>query len=308
MPVCEPSDREFVGYGENPPHAAWPGDARIAVNFVLNVEEGSEYSIGDGDGRSESALTEISASRVQTGDRDLSAESMYEYGARAGFWRIARLFKSRGLPLTAFVCALALERNPAIARFLREQDWDICCHGYRWIELYKLQREEERIQIEKAVASMERTLGVRPSGWYSRYAASVNTRELLVEEGGFLYDSDSYADDLPYWVKVNDKNQLVVPYSLVTNDAKLVNGLTDGETFFMLLRDAFDTLYEEGADRPKMMSVGIHPRILGQPARISGLRRFIDHVQAHDRVWICRRLDIAKHWVERFAIPAVRAP
>jgi peptidoglycan/xylan/chitin deacetylase (PgdA/CDA1 family) len=232
---------------------------------------------------------------------------MYEYGARAGFWRIARLFKSRGVPLTAFVCALALERNPAIARFLREQDWDICCHGYRWIEHYKLQREEERIQIRKAIETLERTLGARPAGWYSRYAASVNTRELLLEEGGFLYDSDSYADDLPYWVKVKDKNQLVVPYSLVTNDAKLVNGLTDGDTFFTLLRDAFDTLYEEGADRPRMMSVGIHPRILGNPARIAGLRRFIEYVQAHDQVWICRRLDIAKHWAERFAVPAFRA-
>jgi putative urate catabolism protein len=299
--------RDFIGYGENPPHADWPGGARIAVNFVLNVEEGAEYSIADGDGRSESALTEVAAPRVPIGDRDLGAESMYEYGARAGFWRLARLFTERKLPLTVFACALAIERNPEIAALLRRQDWDVCCHGMRWIEHYKLERDAERAEIRKAMASLEQTLGQRPLGWYSRYAPSLNTRELLIEEGGFVYDSDSYADDLPYWVRVKDRNHLVVPYSLVTNDAKLVNAVTDGETFFSILRDAFDTLYAEGGERPKMMSIGMHPRILGHPARTAGLRRFLDHVQAHEHVWICQRLEVARHWTKRFVVQAVKA-
>ena len=297
----EPINRDFVGYGETPPHAEWPNAARIALNFVLNVEEGAEYSIGDGDGRSESALTEVSAARVPEGQRDLAAESMYEYGSRAGLWRIVRLFREQNLPLTTFVSALALERNPEAARCIRDQDWDVCCHGYRWIEHFRLPLEDERLQISMAVASLEKTLGQRPSGWYSRYAPSTNTRALVSEEGGFLYDSDSYADDLPYWVRVRDTNHLVVPYSLITNDAKLVSAITNSETYFSLLRDAFDTLYFEGAHRPRMMSVGIHSRILGHPARIAGLRRFIDYVHTHERVWICRRVDIARHWIERFA-------
>ncbi len=301
------ADRDFIGYGENPPHAEWPGGARIAVNFVINIEEGAEYSIGDGDGQSESSLTEVAAPRVPAGDRDLAAESMYEYGARAGVWRLVRLFRSSGLPLTAFACALALERNPDIAKVIRQQDWDVCCHGFRWIEHYRLGRDEERGQIAKAVASLEQTIGQRPVGWYSRYAPSINTRELLVQEGGFTYDSDSYADDLPYWLKVNDRNHLVIPYSLVTNDAKLVNAFTDGDSFFRILRDAFDTLYAEGLERPKMMSVGMHPRILGHPARTAGLRKFLDHVQSHEKVWICRRLDIARHWAEHFAVPVEQA-
>jgi allantoinase len=307
MPMRSKTDRDFLGYGETPPHADWPGGARIAVNFVINVEEGAEYSIADGDGRSESALTEVAAARVPMGDRDLAAESMYEYGSRAGFWRLARLFRDRELPLTVFACALALERNLEIAAFIRRQDWDVCCHGYRWVEHYRLGQDEEQAQIAKAVASLEQTLGQRPLGWYSRYAPGINTRDLLVQEGGFLYDSDSYADDLPYWLKVSERSHLVIPYSLVTNDAKLVNAFTDGNTFFHFLRDAFDVLYAEGQERPKMMSIGMHPRILGHPARTAGLVRFLDHVQAHEKVWICRRLDIARHWSERFAVPVGRA-
>jgi allantoinase len=302
-----PGDRDFVGYGETPPHAEWPGGARIAVNFVLNVEEGSEYSISDGDGRSESALTEVSAPRVPVGERDLGAESMYEYGSRAGFWRVARLFRERGLLLTAFACALALERNPEQARHIRDMGYDVCCHGHRWIEHYKLGRDEEREQIRRAVASLEQTLGHRPSGWYSRYAPSVNTRDLVVEEGGFTYDSDSYADDLPYWVKVRERPHLVVPYSLVTNDAKLVNAVTDSDTFFRQLRDAFDVLWAEGGDRPKMMSVGMHGRILGHPARAAGLMRFLDHVQSRDHVWVAKRVEIAEHWIRRFPMIAQKA-
>ncbi len=302
-----PQDRDFVGYGEHPPRAEWPGGARVAVNFVLNVEEGAEYSIGDGDGRSESALTEVAAARVPLGDRDLGAESMYEYGARAGFWRLMRLFRERGLPLTVFASALALERNPDAARAIRDAGHDVCCHGYRWIEHYRLDKETERAEIRKALASLEATLGQRPTGWYSRYAPSINTRDLLIEAGGFVYDSDSYADDLPYWIKLRDRQQLVIPYSLVTNDAKLVNAVTDGDTFFSMLRDAFDTLWEEGSERPKMMSVGMHGRILGQPARVAGLKRFLDYVQSRDQVWVCQRLAIAQHWIKRFPMLDVRA-
>ncbi|CAH1654571.1 MULTISPECIES: polysaccharide deacetylase family protein [unclassified Chelatococcus] len=292
--------RDFVGYGQNPPHAAWPNEARVAVNFVLNYEEGSEYAIDDGDGRSEKALTEVLAPRVPEGARDLAAESMYEYGSRAGVWRVARQFTERGLPLTVFGCALAFERNPAVAALVRDSGWDVCGHGQRWVEHYLMEREAERAAIRAAVASMTATVG-RPLGWYCRYAASINTRKILMEEGGFLYDSDSYADDLPYWVDVDGVPQLVVPYTMVTNDAKiLANAVSSGEEFFSMLRDAFDVLRDEGRTHPKMMSVGIHPRILGQPARIAGLARFLDHVTAASDAWICGRADIARHWRERF--------
>jgi putative urate catabolism protein len=301
-PLADHLSRDFVGYGPEPPHAAWPGGARIALNFVMNLEEGSEYSFADGDGRSEKALTEVAAPRVPDGRRDLAAESMYEYGSRAGLWRLARLFRARDLPLTVFACALALERNPAAARLIREAGWDVCCHGYRWVEHYRLTEAEERAAIADAVASLEATTGARPAGWYCRYAPSENTRRLLAEEGGFLYDSDSYADDLPYWVAVAGRPHLVVPYTMVTNDAKvLADGLAHPEDFFALLRDAFDVLHEEGADRPRMMSVGLHPRVIGHPARIGALRRFLDHVAGRDRVWVCRRIDIARHWAEAHA-------
>ncbi len=291
--------RDFVGYADAPPHADWPGGARLALNFVLNYEEGSEYSIADGDGRSETALTEVSAARVPQGDRDLAAESMYEYGTRVGFWRIARLFAERAIPMTVFGCALALERNPPAARFMAAQGWDVCCHGWRWIEHYRLDEAEERAQIRRAVASLERTMGERPLGWYCRYAPSLATRRLIVEEGGFLYDSDAYNDELPYWTSVGGRPHLVVPYSLVTNDVKLTSGLFTGDDFFALLRDAFDVLHAEGATRPKMMSVGLHPRLIGHPARMAGLMRFVDYVAGHEDVWLCRRADIARHWIAR---------
>jgi peptidoglycan/xylan/chitin deacetylase (PgdA/CDA1 family) len=290
--------RDFVGYGPTPPHAAWPGDARVAVNFVINYEEGSEYSIGDGDGRSEAALTEVSAARVPVGDRDLSAESMYEYGSRAGIWRVARQFTERSLPATAFGCAVAFERNPLVAQLVRDNDWDVCCHGLRWIEHYRLDERTERRTIAEAVASIRRTTGERPLGWYCRYAPSQHTRRILIEEGGFLYDSDSYADDLPFWVDVDGHAHLVVPYSLVTNDVKILSGTLTSHDFFTILRDAFDVLRAEGRTHPKMMSVGIHPRLLGHPARIGGLARFMDYVLESQDAWICRRADIARHWVE----------
>ena len=291
------SQRDFVGYGENPPDIQWPGGARLALNFVLNVEEGSEYSIEDGDGRSDATLTEVAQPRVPRGDRDLGAESMFEYGSRVGFWRIARLFRDRGHPLTIFASALALERNPAAAQAVADSDWDVVCHGRRWIEHYLLDEAAEREEIAQAYDAIHRLIGRPPEGWYCRYAPSTATRRLIVEHGGFTYDSDAYNDELPYWVRVGNQPHLVVPYSLATNDAKLVGGpLVTGRAFGDYLIDAFEQLVSEADVHPRMMSVGMHARILGQPGRIVGLKAFLDHIQDRDDVWICRRGDLAAHW------------
>ena len=293
------SPRDFIGYGANPPDPKWPGGARLALNFVINYEEGSEYNVHDGDGFSEASLTDSPTSSVPRGDRDLGAETMFEYGSRVGFWRLLRLFRERELPVTIFACALALERNPEAAKAICDAGLDICCHGWRWVEHYKLAEEEEREHIRKAVASLTKTLGSRPLGWYCRSAPSVNTRRLLVEEGGFLYDSDAYNDELPYWDTVEGKPHLVVPYSLTTNDSKFGRGwFSTADDFFQFNKDAFDMLYAEGATHPKMMSVGLHMRLIGHPARAMGLKRFLDHVRQFDDVWICNRTDIARHWMK----------
>ena len=293
-----PSDyhRDLVGYGPNPPDPKWPNGARLALNMVVNFEEGSESTMAE-DGLTEKGLTEMPTSDVK--DRDLGAESMFEYGARVGFWRILRMLEERNLPMTVFGCALALERHPTAAAAIRRAGFDVCCHGWRWIKHYELAEVEERDHIQRAVASLTRTMGERPLGWYCRYAPSVNTRRLLVEEGGFLYDSDSYSDELPYWVRVGDKQHLVVPYTMTNNDSKYMrNAMTTSDQFFTLCRDAFDVLYAEGKTQPKMMSVGLHMRITGHPARAAGLARFLDHVIRQEDVWVCRRLDIARHWHE----------
>jgi peptidoglycan/xylan/chitin deacetylase (PgdA/CDA1 family) len=291
------SQRDFVGYADRPPDVRWPNGGRLAVNFVLNYEEGSEYSMADGDGRTDAALSEVASPRVPRGDRDLAAESMFEYGSRVGFWRLYRLFRERALPLTVFASALALQRNPAAADAIAATDWDVVCHGRRWIEHYLLDEETERREIAEAYDAVHRLIGRAPEGWYCRYAPSVRTRRLLVEHGGFGYDSDAYNDELPYWVRVGDRAHLVIPYSLVTNDAKLVGGpLVTGRAFADFLIDAFEELLAEGDQHPRVMSVGMHARILGQPARASGLRRFLDHVRDREDVWICRRGDIAAHW------------
>ncbi|MCP5149622.1 MAG: allantoinase PuuE [Ectothiorhodospiraceae bacterium] len=296
--------RDFVGYGRNPPDPRWPGGARLALNFVINVEEGSEASIADGDGFTEARLTEVPASPVPHGERDLGAESMFEYGSRVGFWRLHRLFRERDMPVTPFVCARALERNPAIAAAIRDAGWDICGHGLRWVEHYRLDEDEERRQIHEAVASIERSVGRRPLGWYCRYAPSVNTRRLLAEEGGFLYDSDAYNDELPYWVQVDGGPHLVVPYTLTHNDTQIARGpIGTGREFFRYLREAFDMLLAEGRRAPRMMSVGLHQRIVGHPGRASGLARFLDHVAGQDGVWVAARADIARHWHETFPPP-----
>ena len=290
--------RDLIGYGPNPPDPQWPGGARLALNVVVNYEEGSEYSIPDDDGRSEGALTEVSGMDHGVRGRDLGAESMFEYGSRVGFWRLLRIFRERGLPMTVFGCALALERNPPAATAIAEAGHDVCCHGWRWIRHYDLTEDEEREHIRKAVQSLQKTVGQRPLGWYCRYAPSVNTRRLLVEEGGFLYDSDTYNDELPYWVEIGARPHLVVPYTLTNNDGKFATGeLLTAEDFFTYLKDSFDVLYREGTTHPKMMSVGLHMRLTGHPGRSVGLERFLDYAMRQRDVWICRRVDIARHWI-----------
>ncbi len=290
------STRDFIGYGRTLPHPRWPENARVAVQFVINFEEGSEPSIPDGDEASETSLTE-GPSRVAPGTRDLAAESVYEFGSRVGFWRLLRLFQDRDLPLTVFGCALALERNPEAAKAISSAGFDVCCHGWRWEKHWLLDEDQERSRIQDAIASIKRTIGQRPLGWYCRYGPSVNTRRLLVEEGGFLYDSDAYNDELPYWLRVNDKPHLIIPYTNDVNDTKFTSGgFGTGEDFFFYLKDTFDLLYEEGRSSPKMMSVGLHMRITGRPGRAGGLARFLDYVLGHEAVWVCRREDIARHW------------
>ena len=290
--------RDLVGYAGRPPQAHWPGDARIAINMVLNYEEGSEYTIGDGDGRTEIGLAEAPGGRVPPGTRDLAFETMYEFGGRVGFWRIHELFRQRGLPLTVFGCALALERNPPVAEAIVAAGYDICCHGWRWVEHFRLTQQEEREQIAKAVASIAALTGQRPLGWYCRYGPSENTRRLLVEEGGFLYDSDAYNDELPYWQTVGGRPHLIVPYTMDANDGKFFSpaGFATGEDFYLYLKATFDQLYTEGEATPRIMSVGLHARISGRPARAHGLARFLDYAMGHERVWFCRRLEIANHW------------
>ncbi len=298
-PNSQPYPRDLIGYGRNPPDPKWPGGARMALQFVINYEEGSEYSIPDGDGFSETGLSE-SQSPVPRGSRDLTVESVYEYGSRVGFWRLMDLFAERKLPLTVFACALALERNPEAARAIVEAGHDACCHGWRWVQHWLLSKEEERRHIRMAIESLERTLGARPLGWYCRTSPGVNTRRLVVEEGGFLYDSDAYNDELPYWVDVGGRAHLVIPYTNDVNDSKFSNpaGFGTGEDFYTYLKDTFDMLYREGGTRPKMMSVGLHMRLAGRPGRAAGLARFLDYVGRHERVWVCRRVDIARHWHE----------
>jgi len=290
--------RDFIGYANRPPTIRWPNGAGVAVNFVLNYEEGSEYSLADGDGRSETALIEVNAARVPAGSRDYAAESMYEYGARVGFWRVYRLFVERNLPLTIFAAALALERNPAVAEAIAATDWDVTAHGYRWIEHYLLDEATEREHIAKAHASILQTIGRAPEGWYCRYSPSAHTRRLVVEHGGYGYDSDAYNDEVPYWLDVAGRQHLVVPYSLVTNDAKILagGGIENGADYAQFLIDSFDVLAAEGRNTPRMMSVGLHPRVIGHPGRIGGLVKFLDYLTGQESAWIARRRDIAAHW------------
>lgn len=291
--------RDMVGYGRKPPHPRWPGDANIAVQFVLNYEEGAENNVLDGDPAAETFLSDIVAAQPFP-NRHMSMESLYEYGSRAGLWRLLRVFDRRDLPLTVFAVALALARNPeATAVFVARGD-EIACHGLRWTSYQLADPDMEREHMAQAVKLITELTGSAPLGWYTG-RDSPHTRRMVVEHGGFIYDSDSYADDLPYWVRAGDKQHLVVPYALDTNDMRFatLNGFSSGEQFFNYLRDAFDVLYAEGENgAPKMLSVGLHCRLAGRPGRTAALERFLDHVQSHDKVWITRRIDIARHWAE----------
>ena len=297
-------ERDFIGYGANPPDPRWPNGARLAINFVLNYEEGSEPAIEHGENFSETGLTEAHGLAAVTRGRDLAAESMFEYGSRVGFWRLHRLFQERRLPLTVFGCALALERNPDAARAIRAAGYDVCCHGWRWVMHTRLSEAEEREHIAKAVASLERTIGERPRGWYCRYGPSINTRRLLIEEGGFTYDSDYYGDELPFWRTFDGRPHLIVPYSLTNNDGKYAGWVGTSEQWFSFVRDAVDMLHREGARHPKMMSIGLHMRLIGHPARAVGLERLLDHVARLDGVWVTRRIDIAEHWMRTHPAPS----
>ena len=291
-------DRDLIGYGAHPPHPQWPGDARLAINFVMNYEEGSEPSVQDGEGYTENALTDAQGRNQDIQGRDLAAEGLFEYGSRVGFWRLMRLFQERNLPMTIFGCGLALERHPPAAAAIRQAGFDVCSHGWRWIKHYLLSEAEEREHIRKGVDAITRAIGERPYGWYCRYGPGVNTRRLVAEDGGFLYDSDYYGDELPFWKTVQGKPHLVVPYSLTHNDGKYFSGLGNSDQWFAFVRDGFDMLYREGAKQPKMMSVGLHMRLIGHPARAVGLERLLDHVTQHKAVWVTRRLDIARHWIK----------
>lgn len=294
------SSRDLVGYGADVPHAHWPNDARIAVQFVINYEEGAENCILNGDAASESFLSEMVGTPALKGVRHMSMEWLYEYGSRAGFWRLHRLFTERQMTATVFAVGMALERNPQAARAMVDAGFEIASHGWRWIDYQYVDEATEREHIDLAVKAIERVTGARPLGWYTG-RCSPNTRRLVAEHGGFLYDADSYSDDLPYWEVAAGKPQLIVPYTLDTNDMRFVapQGFNSGEQFFAYLKDAFDVLYAEGAQRPKMLSIGLHCRIAGRPARAAALARFLDYLKQHDKVWVCRRIDIARHWREQ---------
>ncbi len=294
-----PYPRDLIGYGAQPPNAAWPNGARVALQIVMNYEEGSEYSIPDGDGISETYLTEVPGATLGPDKRDLIVESIYEYGSRAGFWRLMRMFEERKIHVTVFGAALALERNPDAARAIVAAEHEVCSHGWRWVGFQNMPIEQEREEMQRAIASIEKTIGQRPLGWYCRYAPSDNTRKLVVEDGGFLYDSDAYNDDLPYWTRVEGKPHLVIPYTLDANDMKfsVAPGFSAPSGFYEYLKDAFDVLYAEGKTTPKMMSVGLHTRLAGRPGRAAALARFLDYVLQHEDVWIARRVDIARHWI-----------
>jgi putative urate catabolism protein len=283
--------RDLVGYGQTPPDPQWPNGARVAVQFVVNYEEGAENSVLNGDKGSEAFLSEMVGAPSHP-DRAMAMESLYEYGSRAGFWRLHRLFSERQLPVTVFGVAKALEMNPEAVAAMLAADWEIASHGLRWIDYQYVPEEVERAHIAEAIALHERLTGTRPLGWYQG-RTSPNTARLVAEEGGFLYDADSYADDLPYW----QGQQLIVPYTLDVNDMKIValNGFTEGEQFFRHMRDTFDQLREEGG---RMMSVGLHARIAGKPGRARWVARFLDHVMQSGDAWVARRIDIARHWME----------
>lgn len=300
MPALNSYPRDLIGYGRTPPFADWPGSARVAVQFVLNYEEGGENCVLHGDAGSEQFLSEIIGAASYP-DRHLSMESIYEYGSRVGAWRILREFERRKLPLTIFGVAMAMQRHSELTQACVELGHEIAAHGWRWIHYQTMELAEEREHMQRAVQIHTELTGTRPLGWYTG-RDSPNTRRLLVEHGGFEYDSDYYGDELPFWIKIDlpdgPRSHLIVPYTLDANDMRFATpqGFNTAEHFFDYLRDSFDVLYAEGAETPRMMSIGMHGRLLGRPGRFIALQRFLDYLAQHDRVWICRRIDIARHW------------
>ena len=291
--------RDLVGYGPNPPSVKWPDGARLALSVVVNYEEGSEYSILDGDPSGE--VGGEAPSPVMPGERDLANESFYEYGSRVGVWRILNILEEAGIKSTFYACALALERNPQVGPEIVRLGHEVMGHGNRWEEYYKMDRDQERAAIRDAVESITRATGQRPLGWYTRYGPSLNTRELVVEEGGFVYDCNAYNDDLPYYTPVNGKQWLVIPYSLEVNDYGFWRGsMSRPSDFFEVARNAFDRLYQEGSTHPKMMSVGLHCRIIGKPSRSVALQQFLEYAKEKPGVWFTRRIDIARWWLEHY--------
>ena len=305
---AHPYPRDLVGYGANPPDPAWPGGARIAVSLVLNYEEGGEYSVLHGDAHSESALTDMDRPAALPGERNPNVEQNFEYGSRVGVWSVMRLLRERAVDATVYAVGMALERNPEVAAAFRDWGVEVACHGQRWIDYQFVPEAVERADMARCIDTVTRLIGRRPVGWYTG-RPSLATRRLAVEAGGFLYDSDAYNDDLPYWLRVSGRPHLVLPYSFDNNDSRMnrSQGFETGEDFLRYCRDAFDWLYQSGLEgRPRMMSIGLHARIIGRPGRIGALARLIDHIQAHEGVWIASREAIARHWRARFPAPEPR--
>ena len=294
--------RDMVGYGSKNLNVTWPNNARIAVQIVLNYEEGAENCVLNGDKYSEVFLSEIIGAQPVKG-RHISMESLYEYGSRSGFWRLHKLFQEKKIPITIFGVGMALEKNPEICKAIKNANYEVASHGWRWIDYQSVKKSEEKKHMKLVIKKIKEIFGERPLGWYTG-RCSPNTRDLVFDEGGFLYDSDSYSDDLPYWEIRKKKKQLIIPYTLDNNDMRFVanQGFNTGDHFFTYLKDSFDTLYEEGKTNPKMMSVGLHCRIVGRPGRIQSLKRFLEYVLSHEDVWICKRIDIAKHWIKNYPI------
>ena len=293
--------RNMIGYGSNGLKISWPNNSRIAVQIVLNYEEGAENCVLNGDKHSEVFLSEIIGAQPIKG-RHINMESLYEYGSRSGFWRLHKLFQEKKIPITVFGVGMALEKNPEICKAIIEADYEVASHGWRVLDYQNIKRSEEKKHMKRAIQTHKKIFGKRPLGWYTG-RCSPNTRDLVFEDGGFLYDSDSYSDDLPYWEMRNKKKQLIIPYTLDNNDMRFVanQGFNTGDHFFTYLKDSFDALYEEGETNPKMMSVGLHCRLIGKPGRIQSLKRFLDYILKHEDVWICKRIDIANHWIKNYS-------
>jgi len=299
--MTKKDNRNLIGYGSNLPKVDWPNKARIAVQIVLNYEEGAENCVLNGDKNSEVFLSEIIGAQPIKG-RHMNMESLYEYGSRVGFWRLHNLFQEKKIPITIFGVGMALEKNPEICKAIIEADYEVASHGWRWIDYQNIKKSEEKKHMQLAIKAHTKIFGKRPDGWYTG-RCSPNTRDLVMEDGGFLYDSDSYSDDLPFWESRNKKKQLIIPYTLDNNDMRFATnqGFNTGDHFYSYLKDSFDALYEEGRTNPKMMSVGLHCRIIGKPGRIQSLKKFLYYIQKHEDIWVCKRVDIAKHWIKNYS-------